>query len=53
MIEHPFNPLPTNDTHVVSRTLHKPTGIYMGDLILGVVLQYPWFLLVLVISYGW
>ncbi len=31
--------LPTNDAHVASWILHKPIGIYMGDLILGVVLQ--------------
>ncbi len=35
-----FNPLPSNDTHVASWTLHKPIRIYMGDLILGVILQY-------------
>ncbi len=35
-----LNPLPTNDAHVVSWTLHKLMVIYMGDLILGVILQY-------------
>ncbi len=34
------NPLPANDTHVAPWTLHKPTGIYMEDLILGGTLQY-------------
>ncbi len=35
-----LNPLPTNDALVASWTLHKPIGIYMGDLVLGVILQY-------------
>ncbi len=34
------NPLPANGAHVVSWTFHKPIGIYMGDLMLGVMLQY-------------
>ncbi len=35
-----FDPLPTNDTRVTSWTLHKPIGLYMGDLIVGIILQY-------------
>ncbi len=35
-----LNPLPTNDAHVVSWTLHKPIGVCMGYLILDVVFQY-------------
>ncbi len=31
-----LNPLPTNDAHVASWTLHKPIGIYMRDSMLGV-----------------
>ncbi len=46
------NPVPTNDTHFASRTLHKPIGIYMGDLMLDVILQYM-VLLLLAVSYGW
>ncbi len=33
-----FNPLPTNDAHVVSWTLHEPIGIIWGGLILSVIL---------------
>ncbi len=32
------NPLPTNEAHATSWTLHKPMGIYMG--VLGVIFQY-------------
>ncbi len=35
-----INPLPISDAHVVPWTLRKPIGIYMGDLILDVTLQY-------------
>ncbi len=35
-----FNPLPTNGTHAALWTLHNVTGIYMGDLILGIILRY-------------
>ncbi len=33
-----INPSTTNDAHV-SWSLHKPIGIYMGDLILGAILE--------------
>ncbi len=35
-----INPLPTNDAHVASWTLHKSIGIHMGDLILDVIFQF-------------
>ncbi len=49
MHAHSVNPLPTNGAHVASWTLRKPIGIYMGDLILGVIFQY----MLLAVSYGW